>query len=177
MNNTFKPSFKANLLKTIANKKDNKGFTLIELLVVVIIIGVLAAIALPNLLGQVGKARESEAKSTLGAMNRAQQSFFTERTRFAADSDELEVPVGNEKYYTITVENGTGIQNAIGDDNPQAGTRDYEAGVQYYQTDRTFNTIVCRSTTGPAFTDSAVSGAGSVNAATNLICSGGEAVQ
>ena len=85
MNNTFK----ANLLKTLANKKGNKGFTLIELLVVVIIIGVLAAIALPNLLGQVGKARESEAKSQLGAINRAQQAFFTERGEFALDSFNL----------------------------------------------------------------------------------------
>ena len=107
MNNTFK----ANLIKTLANKKGNKGFTLIELLVVVIIIGVLAAIALPNLLGQVGKARESEAKSTLGAMNRAQQAFFAEKSRFAgspldgSNFDELtqvlEVPTGNEKFYYI----------------------------------------------------------------------------
>jgi type IV pilus assembly protein PilA len=101
MNNTFK----ANLIKTLANKKGNKGFTLIELLVVVIIIGVLAAIALPNLLGQVGKARESEAKSQLGAMNRAQQGYFTEYAQFAGTAEQLEVPVGNEKYYVITVEN------------------------------------------------------------------------
>ncbi len=117
MNNTFK----ANLIKTLANKKGNKGFTLIELLVVVIIIGVLAAIALPNLLGQVGKARESEAKSQMGAMTRAQQGYFTEYADFAATAEELEVPVGNEKYYVITVENdgatppsGTGIMWAQG---------------------------------------------------------------
>ncbi|MGB5768668.1 MAG: prepilin-type N-terminal cleavage/methylation domain-containing protein, partial [Crocosphaera sp.] len=99
MNNTFK----ANLIKTLANKKGNKGFTLIELLVVVIIIGVLAAIALPNLLGQVGKARESEAKSTLGAMVRAQQTAFAERGEFAGSIANLEVPVGNEKFYGIFV--------------------------------------------------------------------------
>ncbi|MGL4884096.1 MAG: type IV pilin protein, partial [Waterburya sp.] len=39
----------------------NQGFTLIELLVVTIMVGVLAAISLPNLLAQIGKARETEA--------------------------------------------------------------------------------------------------------------------
>ncbi len=111
MNNTFK----ANLIKTLANKKGNKGFTLIELLVVVIIIGVLAAIALPNLLGQVGKARESEAKTQIGALNRAQQGYFTEYSNFAADATQLEVPMGNEKYYQITVggDETTGVGDGI----------------------------------------------------------------
>ena len=80
MNNVFT----AKLLQTLNNKKGEKGFTLIELLVVVIIIGVLAAVALPNLLGQVGKARESEAKTALGALNRGQQAYHLEASQFYA---------------------------------------------------------------------------------------------
>ena len=74
MNNVFT----AKLLQNLRSKKGDKGFTLIELLVVVIIIGVLAAIALPNLLGQVAKGRQSEAKNNLGAVNRGQQAIRLE---------------------------------------------------------------------------------------------------
>ena len=74
--------FTAKLLQNLRNKKGNKGFTLIELLVVVIIIGVLAAIALPNLLGQVAKGRQAEARNNLGAVNRAQQAHRLEEGIF-----------------------------------------------------------------------------------------------
>jgi len=140
--------FKFKLLQNLSRKKAEGGFTLIELLVVVIIIGVLAAIALPNLLGQVGKARESEAKNVVGALNRAQQAYFTERAAFATSTDTLEVPTGTEKYYSISVsttQNATNpLQFASGTDNGKNGTRDYIGAVNYSSNNRTFTTNLYR---------------------------------
>lgn len=83
MNNVFT----AKLLQSLRNKKGEKGFTLIELLVVVIIIGVLAAVALPNLLGQVAKGRQSEARNVLGTVNRTQQAHRLEFGTFGELGD------------------------------------------------------------------------------------------
>ena len=62
-----------------------KGFTLIELLVVVVIIGILAAIAIPKFQHTKGKANASAIKSDLRNMMSAQESYFYEYQIYAND--------------------------------------------------------------------------------------------
>jgi type II secretion system protein G len=79
----MKSEFKTKLIQHILNKKNGeKGFTLIELLVVIIIIGILAAIALPSFLNQAAKARQSEAKTSVGSMVKATEAYYLEKQSY-----------------------------------------------------------------------------------------------
>ncbi len=64
-----------------------KGFTLIELMIVVAIIGILAAIAIPNFLRMQAKAKQSEAKSNLTSIHTAQVAYMSEGTTFGELGD------------------------------------------------------------------------------------------
>jgi len=93
----MKSEFKTKLIQHMLNKKNGeKGFTLIELLVVIIIIGILAAIALPSFLNQASKARQSEAKTYVGSMNRSQQSYYLEKQQFAPNLQTLAVGIAKQ---------------------------------------------------------------------------------
>ncbi len=110
----MKPEFQAKFLQHLNQRKpQDEGFTLIELLVVIIIIGILAAIALPSLLAQVAKAKQAEAKQNVGALNRAQQAYFLENQAFVTGAGSLSLlGVGIKSQtvnysYRIDGDNGT----------------------------------------------------------------------
>ncbi len=160
--------FAAKLLQNLRNKKGNKGFTLIELLVVVIIIGVLAAVALPNLLGQVGKARETEAKNGVGTINRAQQAYHFEKRTFSPDVSQANLAAQNplgviltSDFYEFSVDGVAGAgsgdaNNAVIIANPNGttatagavqaennGVRTYAGGINHAS--GVYDTVVCQS--------------------------------
>jgi type IV pilus assembly protein PilA len=70
-------------------KSLQKGFTLIELMIVVAIIGLLAALAIPNFLKFQARAKTSEAKTNLKALYTAQRSFFAEHDAYATAFDSV----------------------------------------------------------------------------------------
>jgi prepilin-type N-terminal cleavage/methylation domain-containing protein len=80
---------------------NRKGFTLIELLIVVVIIGILAAIAIPKFANTKEKAVVASMKSDLRNLVTAQEAFFSDNQDYAAGTY-----IGDGTVYTQT--NGTG---------------------------------------------------------------------
>ena len=64
-------------------KKLKKGFTLIELMIVVAIIGILAAIAIPNFIRFQARSKQSEVKANLKSLFTAERSYFQEKDAYS----------------------------------------------------------------------------------------------
>ena len=151
---------KAKLLQHFAGKKANGGFTLIELLVVIIIIGILSAIALPSFLNQANKARQSEAKTYVGSMNRGQQTYYLENGGFASTVGDIGIGItattGNYQY-SVTAPTTSAPFGVTNNAQPTpagtASTKAYIGGVEIVSTAGNAATtvaVLCEADNSPA---------------------------
>jgi type II secretion system protein G len=115
---------------------NRKGFTLIELLIVIVIIGILAAIAIPKFANTKSKAYITAMKSDLRNLVSAQESFFSDSARYSTNLTSLNfkqstgvtapaINVG-AGYWTATNSHtqltGTSCGIAVNTTNPTVGT-------------------------------------------------------
>jgi type IV pilus assembly protein PilA len=101
--------------------QDQRGFTLIELLVVILIIGILAAIALPAFLNQRQKAQDVEAKSAVRNARTTLETYHTDRATYDTDAATLigiEPALGDAKNLAMS---GTDTTFTIAVDSKATG--------------------------------------------------------
>ena len=72
-------------------RKRFHGFSLMEVMIVVVIIGILAALAYPNLEKYLKRARQTEAKTNLSAIYTAQKIYFTLHQSYADEINKLDL--------------------------------------------------------------------------------------
>lgn len=145
---------KAKWLLYFVNKNNNQGNIFINLLILLFIIGVLAAIALPNFTPGANdhKGRQAEAKQYVSSVNKGQQAYYVETKTFVTTSDEaawgslgvgIRTQTSNYKY---TIQGDSKKISALA--TPiRKNLRSYTGGVVLVETgkDKTTLAIVCES--------------------------------
>lgn len=89
-------------------RHSRRGFTLVELLIVVVIIGVLAAIAIPKFQDTKGKANATSLRSDLRNMATAQEAYYYENGTYTSNLASLNISLTNGVTVTFGTVNSLG---------------------------------------------------------------------
>ena len=90
---------------------NRKGFTLVEVLIVAIIIGVLAAIGIPQFSTSIEKSKGAEARAGLGDIQTGEKLYYVENDKYTAVTSELDISL-SPKYWSFSVATGAGTYTA-----------------------------------------------------------------
>jgi len=147
----MKTEFKAKFLQHINKRRQDQGFTLIELLVVIIIIGILSAIALPAFLNQANKAKQSEGKQYVSSINKGQQAFYAENTRFGSTVGDLGLGLKTQTTnydYGVTAASASADALANPNTSTAASLKGYAGGVGLVAAGeaKTTQSVLCETT-------------------------------
>ena len=88
-------------MQTMLRSRGRKGFTLVELAVVIIIIGVLAAFAVPRFLDSVERSKAAESFNYMSAVRAAQERYQVRQGTYADDLTKLDIQMPDPKYFSV----------------------------------------------------------------------------
>jgi type IV pilus assembly protein PilA len=149
----------AKFILSLNRKGAERGFTLIELLVVIVIIGILAAIAIPNFLAQSAKARQLEAKQNLSLINKSQVNaratgvgqYHTSFDRLAIGTLKSDTATSTTSNFNYSIAIDLVADKATGTATPtDVANKSYSSGILRYinsASNPVTTSIICESRT------------------------------
>jgi prepilin-type N-terminal cleavage/methylation domain-containing protein len=82
-------------------KRKESGFTLVELAVVIVIIGVIAAFAVPRFRDAVERSKAAEAFNYLTSLRTAEERYHARMAKYATTISDLDITLGTPKYFSV----------------------------------------------------------------------------